>query len=314
MSNGRLVKLPPDSIPEGISVPEGPSVTVLLPNNAYLLGTKGDSDNSSGFSFTRWIYGHPNEKSEIFLYDDEDRVKLPSDETGRTEYLSSKVIKEIKDELFLQIEPPGNHISTVMILRTFMKNNPAFNLSSIFQEEKPFMKILEKDLILKKAYWALRFALSRGELEAIARLKAWLKAGPEVFSNENENENEKANKFVNKIWFSILESPEEEALKEMEEFGFPREDILRMPEQGVSPLLLYSRKAGYFILARFGRKDGSENYNNNTAFFIWVYLNPALWDELKNRRNISVHEIILSLWGNYDAEMALKERARYKKI
>ena len=302
MSNGNLAHLPDENIPDGLHVPEegNPSVMVLLPRNKYLLGTQTKSKT------TKWFYGSQNSalsensNTEVNLYDNEN-LYLPgiiSNSEDSQMILPSKTVNELKKELFSQMEPPGDHFSTVMIMRTFLRNNENFHENSVYQTENAFMKILAKDIFLFKVYWALRFALSRGELEAVARIKSWVKVHEFFDSNKNPD-----NKF--KIWFSILETPGEDFMQEIEDLDFHRDDIVRMVNQKVSPLRLYNPDSGWLILARFGREE-------LTAFFVWAFINPNLWHAFE-QKHLSIQDIILSLWGEYEIQQAIKERSRYKK-
>lgn len=302
MSNGNLVHLPDENIPDGLHLPEegNPSVMVLLPRNKYLLGTQTKSKT------TKWFYGSQNSSqsefpnTEVNLYDNQN-LYLPgiiTNSNGSQMILPSKTVNELKKELFSQMDPPGDHFSTVMIMRTFLRNNDSFNEDSVYQSENDFMNILANDIFLFKVYWALRFALSRGELEAVARIKSWVKVH-EVFDN-NKNPD---NKF--KIWFSILETPGEEFMQEIEELQFHRDDIVRMVNQKVSPLRLYNPESGWLILARFGREE-------LTAFFVWAFVNFNLWHAFE-QKHLPIQDIILSLWGEYEIKQAIKERSRYKK-
>lgn len=290
MSNGTLARLPETSVPEGVSVPGGPFVMLLLPHNRYLLGCSiaGVDD--------RWVWGRPGDKpQDVFLYEGE-RLSLANDETAST-VLSAETVTFLKNELLAQMDPPGDHLSTVLILRSFMKDHAAFLDGFPFQDESAFLQCINEDEVLRKAYWTLRFALSRGELDVVTRLKAWLKAGPELFGEPDNGM---------KIWFSILDMPDDTALQELEALAFSREDLHHMVTQRVTPLLLFNPRSGYLVLSRFG-KDG------NTSYLVWAFVPPALWSELRERRKLSIRDLLLALWGQYDIDQALEERARYTR-
>ncbi len=288
MSNGTLAKLPPENSP--IDLPDESSVMVLLPHNKYLLGQKNGS----------WLYGSDSSTSKetpknVFLYDNE-RLSL-RDESGMPVIIPADVVTALKNELYLQMTPPGNHVSTSLILKTFMRDNKAFADDVDFQNEEIFSGFLKNDSELNKVYWALRFAMSRGEMEAVARLKMWFKAGGSSVFDKKGHEM--------KIWFSLLDTPDSDALNELEELNFSNDDIKRMAAQNLSPLLLFNQRSGFLVLGRFGR-------NGDTIFFVWIYFNSALWNELREIKKLPINEIILAAWGNYDIEQAITERLKYK--
>ena len=290
MSNGTLAKLPSENSP--VKLPEEPSVMVLLPHNKYLLGRKNGS----------WVYGSDNpdtneQPKNISLYDNE-RLAL-FDDSGESVIIPAKVVTAIRNELFLQMPPPGNHVSTVMLLKTFMRDREIFNKEDLsYENEEIFLESINSDEELKKLYWALRFAMARGEMEAVARFKLWVKAGGDKIFNKNGN--------IIKAWFSLLDYPDEEAMSELEELNFSREHLERMIMQKISPVVLYQQESGFLILGRFGR-------NGNTSFHVWTYLNSALWNELQAFKKVQVHEIILAAWAEYEIQQAMNERLRYRQ-
>lgn len=290
MSNGTLAELPPDNMPQGIAMPDESSVMLLLPHNKYLLSTgRGD-----------WLYASDrgNEQPRnVFLYEDQG-LSLMND-GARPTVLAAPTVNALRKELLSLTDPPGQYFSTVMMLKTFMRAH------EIFQEyndriheldEKTFNEAMKKDSVLYRAYWALRFALARGEFEAAGRLKAWLKAGPEVFKNP---------KNVMKIWFSLTDLPDKDALKELEALHFSRLELEHMAIQSMSPIVVYNPLSGWLLLGKFGRK-------NSPIFISWSYLNHDLYNELKQEKKLSVHDIILGLWGEYETQQAITERAKYK--
>ena len=290
MSNGTVARLPEASVPEGVSVPGGPFVMVLLPHNRYLLGRPAAGVDD------RWVWGKPGENpQDVFLYDSE-RLSLPQGETTSTT-LSAEMVTFLKRELLAQMEPPGDHLSTVLILRGFMRDHAAFLDDFPFQDESAFIHCINEDDVLRKAYWTLRFALSRGEFDVVTRLKAWLKAGPELFNDPDNGM---------KIWFSILDLPDDTALQELEALAFSREDLRHMANQRVVPLLLFNPRSGYLVLSRFGK-------NGENSYLVWAFLPPALWAELRERRKLSIRDVLLALWGQYDIEHAMEERSRYTR-
>ena len=289
MSNGTLAELPPENLPDGILSPVEPSVLLLLPHNKYLLG---NADNGT------WIYSDSATNTtpkNVFLYDNQ-ALSLVNENSQPT-VLSALTVNALRRELFSLTEPPGIHSATVLMLRTFMKEHNVFNSEdAAFLDENIFNEAAKNDSVLFKSYWALRFALARNEMETAGRLKAWLKADPKTFSKSENNM---------KIWFSLLDQPDKNAISELEELSFSRLELKRMTEQNSSPLLMYNPISGWLLLGRFGRV-------RTTMFMVWVYLNDSLWHELKEMKKMSLHDIILAAWGEYETQQAVTERAKYK--
>ena len=278
MSNGSLAELPPDNLPD--------SIMLLLPHNKYLLGTSSD----------RWIYGRPGTVPQnVYLYDNEG-LSLMNDGAQPT-ILPAQTVNDLRRKLFMHADPPGRHASTVLMLRTMMHNHPVFcSDSAEFLDEKIFSQFMENDETLRKAYWTLRFALSRGEGEVQKRLKAWLKAGPEVFADP---------KYCSKVWLSLQDLPDKSALDELAELSFSKSEMKRLSAQMISPMVLYNPVSGWLILGRFGR--GAE-----IIFSCWIFINHELWQELRERRKLSIDTIIHAVWGEQDTRQAINERAKYK--
>lgn len=288
MSDGTLAQLPETSFPQGVPEPSGPFVMVLLPYNRYLLGC------SSKENPELWVWGRPGgEPKELFLYEERD-LPLVADGTALA-VLPAELVARLRSSLLHQTEPPGDHLSTVLILRGLMKEHPAFAEGVPFREEGAFVRFLDEDEILRKGYWALRFALARGDFDVVVRLRTWLKAGPSELSSQEGPA---------RIWFSILDLPGERELAEIESLTFSREDLQHMIAQDTVPLLLFNPRSGYLVLSRFGTRERS-------AFNLWAFFPAALWGELRERRKLSLKELLLAVWGEYDASRALVERSRY---
>ena len=159
--------------------------------------------------------------------------------------LSSKLVTGLRDALLAQTEPPGDHLSAVLILRGLMRENAAFADGVPFRDERAFSRFLEEDELLRKGYWALRFALARGEFDIVVRLRAWLRAGPKLSDPDAPA----------RVWFSILDLPGEKDLAELEALSFSREDLQHMVSQDTVPLLLFNPGSGYLVLSRFGTRE-----------------------------------------------------------
>lgn len=287
MSNGSLASLPQTALPDGIPDIAGPGVVVLLPYNRYLLG------HSFMRNYERWIWGKPGaEPQEVFLYEDAAQTLVLDDSTRVT--LSANATAQVRSVLLAQMPPPGEHLPTVLILRGVMKEHPVFNDDMLVQNEPTFLQHIEKDLILNMTYWAVRFALFRGEFEAIARIKTWLKTAAELFDS---------NTHTPRVWFSLTPLPGAKELAELEGLAFSVDDLQRMVSQSAMPVVLFS-KAGYLVLSDFGGSGAA-------AFRVWVFLPAPLWNELRERRKLSIRDLVVSAWGYCDAVQSLTERGRY---
>ncbi|MBQ7216890.1 MAG: hypothetical protein IJS39_13005, partial [Synergistaceae bacterium] len=166
MSNGTLAELPPENIPDSISTAlhDESSVMLLLPHNKYLLGTGSD----------KWLLGKLGEYSsqpqDVYLYDNEG-LSLLNDGAQPT-ILPAQTVNALRRKLFMHSDPPGRHTATILMLRTIMRDHAVFSSENAdFVNEKVFADFMKNDSVLEKMYWALRFALARGELEAVKRLK-----------------------------------------------------------------------------------------------------------------------------------------------
>ena len=297
MSNGTLAELPPENIslnPDNFSrhdnivpLPDDDSVMLLLPHNKYLLGTSSD----------KWLYGKLGLESaspqNVYLYSNESLSLF--NEGDRPTILPPGTVNALLRKLTMQVPPPGRHSAAILMLRTMMREHAVFcSEDSCFLDEKVFAQFMEHDEILRRAYWTTRFALARGEMETVRRLKSWLKTGP-------------LDRNAVRLWFSIQDLPEQEAIDELRELSFADQELRRMSEQKISPLVLYNPLSGWLILGRFGRGN-----SRDIMFSVWVYVNHELWQDLRERRKLAIQDIINAVWGEYDTAQALDERAKYK--
>ncbi|MBQ9433896.1 MAG: hypothetical protein IJU26_06740 [Synergistaceae bacterium] len=294
MSNGSLAELPPDNIPESISnaLNDESSVMLLLPHNKYLFG---ELDTGSD----KWLVGtlgeNTSQPQDVYLYDNEG-FSLLNDGALPT-ILPAQTVNALRRKLFMHSAPPGRHTATVLMLRTIMRDHPVFSAENAgFLDEKIFADFMQNDSVLEKMYWALRFALARGELEAVKRLKLWLKAGPEVFAHSGH---------VSRLWLSIQDIPDKDAIEELEELSFSVPELKRLSAQNISPMVMYNPLSGWIVLGRFGR-------GREIMFSCWAYANHDLWHELRDNRQLTVQDIIHAIWGEYDTVQAMNERAKYK--
>jgi len=295
MSNGSIASLPQTALPRGIPDIPGPRTILLLPYNRYILG------HSFMRNYERWIWGKPGiDPQEVFLYENSPQM-LAVDEITRVT-IPASVISEIRSALFSQMLPPGEHLPTVLILRGVLKDHPAFKDDVLVQNEPAFLKCIDKDNILNMTYWSIRFALFRGEFEAIARIKTWLRVAPDLFDSQEAA----LPGHTPKVWFSLTPLPGGKELSELEALSFSVDDLQRMVSQSALPVVLFS-KAGYLVLSDFGAAGGS-------VFRVWVYLPPFLWNELRERRKLSIRDLVISAWGYCDAVQAMGERTRYAAL
>jgi hypothetical protein len=289
MSNGSMANLPKTRLPDGIPDIPGPRVALFLPYNRYLLG------HSFMRNYERWIWGKPgSEPEEVFLYEDAPKTFF-LDDSARI-VLPPAVVSQLRGALFSQMPPPGEHLPTVLILRSVLKDHPLFKDDALLQNESPFLREAAKDETIGMAYWAVRFALFRGEFEAVARLKTWLRVAPDLFDPHGH---------APKVWFSLTPLPDEKNLAEMSTFFFSVDDLQRMVSQSAMPVVLFS-KAGYLVLSDFVPTGG-------TPFRVWMFLPSPLWNELRERRKFPIRDLVLSAWGYCDAIEALAERERYER-
>jgi hypothetical protein len=287
MSNGTIASLPQTALPDGIpDIPGG--VVLLLPYNRYLLG------HCFMRNYERWIWGKPGgDPQEVFLYENGPQSLVVDDATRVV--LPPNVVSQIRNALFSQMQPPGEHLPTVLILRGVLKEHPAFKDDILVQNEPLFLRNIEKDGILNMTYWAVRFALFRGEFEAIARIKTWLRAASDLFDAQSHSP---------KIWFSLTPLPGSKELAELESLSFSLDDLQRMVSQSALPVILFSKLSGYLVLSDFGGGGGA-------SFRVWVFLPIPLWNELRERRKLSIRDLVVSVWGYCDAVQAVAERAHY---
>ena len=279
MSNGKLARLPYED-----NISKSSNVVLLLPHNRYLIG-KTDKN------IAKWFYSgdEPEIKPQnVSLYDNQDLY------LSNGSIIPADSVNALKKELMSLTDPPGEHNATIMMLRTFMHGNKIFQGLEIPNEET-LKAAMKEDEILKKAYWTLRFALSHNELETVRRLKAWLSADPKIFSLP---------KNIMKIWFTLLEMPDDNIINELNELSFSKIEIARMSQTHLSPVVLYKPETGWLILARFGKES--------TMFISWIYLTHELYHEMRERKKMTLNDMVYALWGEYETQEALKERSKYK--
>ena len=290
MSNGTMVRLPDEMTVSGLPELPLPKVLLLLPYNRYIAGT------SQMKTTERWTFGKlgANEEREIFLYDGKP-LSLILGEKEKV-LLSGELTGELRSHLLSQIPAPGEHMPAALILRGLVRENHALSDEEFINNEGAMLESLEKLPYLRIPYWAIRLALYRNDYEAVSRIKTWLKAAYDVFDGGTPPP---------RIWFSLTDLPGMQAIDEMEGLSFSLDDLQRMNSQTSRPVVLYS-KAGYLILSDYGG-EGPE-----TAFRIWMFLPIPLWNEMRERRKLSIREIVTASWGYLDGLEAEKERNRFR--
>lgn len=287
MSKGTMARLPKGSHDMPV-----PGVLLLLPYGRFLLGTVIMRYHE------QWSLGRigETETTEVFLYDD---APKRIDIGGTVVTLSAEVVAELRAALRQQMAPPGEHLAPALILRGLLRDG-ALSLCAeeeYLNDEERMIEELEKYPAVRMAYWAIRFALFRNDYEAVSRVKTWLKSAWDVFDEALPPP---------KIWFSLVDLPREEDREAMAALEFSMEDLQRMNSQSSRPVVLYS-KAGYLTLSEFG----GEGRDQEAAFRIWLFLPVPLWNEMREKRKLSIREIIMASWGYLDGLAAEREREGY---
>jgi len=287
MSKGNLAQLPDEMHVDGLPDVSFPRVLLLLPYNRYLLGTV------SLKAYERWTLGKlgTDESEEIFLYDEKPKI-ISLGDVERVA-IPREAVERLKSCLRRQMAPPGEHLPAMLILRGLLREDTLFHDEDFLKNEKAMQDALEKDVVARMAYWAIRFALFRNDYEGVSRIKTWLKIAPDVFDGAIQTP---------RIWFSLMDLPGRKDIEEMESLAFSVDDLQRMNSQSSRPVVLYS-KAGYLILSDFGSDEAS--------FRIWLYLPIPLWNEMREKRKLSIREIVMATWGYLDGIAADIERSSF---
>ena len=289
MSNGTMARLPDEMPVAGLPELPLPKVFLLLPYNRYIAGTSHMNTTE------RWTFGKlgTDEEKEIFFYDEEP-LSLALGEKKKV-LLSEELTGELRAQLLRQMPVPGEHMPTALILRGLVREDHLIFDEDFLNNEGAMLESIEKEPALRMPYWAIRLALFRNDYEAVSRIKTWLKAAFDVFDSGTPTP---------RIWFSLTDLPGRQAIDEMEGLSFSLDDLQRMNSQSSRPVVLYS-KAGYLILSDYGG-EGPE-----TAFRIWMFLPIPLWNEMREKRKLSIREIVTASWGYLDGLAAEKERNRF---
>ena len=284
MSRGTIAELP-----EGFGIVddyEPEDVILLLPYNRYLRGKM-----QNGYETWKLCKNGNAEQEEIFLYDGEARTVGLDCEHQVT--ISQEVVEKLKNSLLVSVPPPGEHFQSAALLKGVLEPEITDNESFIFDEVYA-MTQLDKKIEAKAAYWAVRFALSRGEYDTVSRIKLWYRIAPKIAFSEP--------KVV--VWFSLTQTPDAEVVALMVSLGFSEENINRVAAQTVSPVVLFS-KNGYLLYASYG--DG----HRTPIFREWVYYPISVWNDLRERQRITLRELLAAAWGANEARQALRVSSRY---
>ncbi len=287
MSKGNLARLPDDMQIAGIPEAPSPRVIALLPYNRFILGTV------SMKSYEKWVLGRlgAEETEEVFLYDGKPKIIA----LGDVERISmgKEVVDRLKSCLRSQMTPPGEHVPAMAILRGLLRDDAIFSTDSPMEDEKAVQDYLERDSTARMAYWAIRFALFRNDYEEVSRIKTWLRIASDVFDGAASTP---------RIWFSLMDLPGGKSIEEMESLTYSVDDLQRMNSQSSRPVVLYS-KSGYLILSDYG--------TDSSGFRIWLYLPIPIWNEMREKRKLSIKEIVVATWGYLDGVAADTERSSF---
>ncbi|MDI9370490.1 MAG: hypothetical protein GX181_07980 [Synergistaceae bacterium] len=287
MSKGNLARLPDDMHVAGVPEAHSPRVLLLLPYNRFILGT------ATLKAYEKWVIGKlgADETEEIFLYDAKPKTLSLGDVEKVT--IAKEAVDRLKACLRGQMMPPGEHKPTMHILRGFLKNDPLFFVDELLENEKEAHDYLERDSTARMAYWAIRFALFRNDYEEVSRIKTWIRIASDVFEGAITQP---------RIWFSLMDLPGGQSIEDMEALSYSVDDLQRMNSQSSRPVVLYS-KSGYLVLSDYG--------NDSSGFRIWLYLPIPIWNEMRERRKLSIKEIVMATWGYLDGVAADSERSTF---
>lgn len=288
MSDGKIVKLPEGMQVPGLPRPLSMLVALLLPFNRVLLG-------SSVQGMDTWTWGKlgSGEWKEVFLYDD---VPVILKEPNIPEIvLNEDAVAKVKSFLFEQLPPPGNHISTILVLRGISHGLEIPGENHEWNDEQWFLSKVAGDETLVKAYWGIRRALFERNPEMLERIKTWYTYASDVFQDPFN---------YPRMWFSLGQLPEESELADLEGLGFTRENLKNMNAKFSNPIVL-SNALGYLILLI---EYSGDNFNE---LRVWMYINMNLWEELRRKRKLSIKEVVSAGWGFLDAVDAELVMTRY---
>lgn len=289
MSRGDIARLPGEMAVDGLDLDASHKVILLLPYNRYLLGA-AVMKNYERWTLEKW---GADESEEIFLYEGKPKTLVLGDVDTIT--LSEEVVSQLKSCLYKQMLPPGEHLPAALILRGIFGEDHFLIDGDFYMNEEWVLEALERDPVTRAAYWAVRLALFRNDYDSVSRVKTWMKSASDVFDDASQPP---------RIWFSLTDLPGKEQMDEMEGLSFTLDDLQRMSYQATRPVVLYG-KTGYLLLSDYGGEGPA------SAFRIWLYMPVACWNEMRERRKLSIREVVMATWGYIDGLEAEKERLRY---
>ena len=287
MSRGSIVELPEDS--NTIEGYEPEDVILLLPYNRYLQGKM-----LNGYENWKLCRIGCAEQEETFLYEKEARIL--NFDNGHVVVISREDVEKLKNALFSSDSPPGEHFQAAAVLKGIIEPEIVNSELFVFDEELALTQ-LERKIEAKAAYWAVRFALSRGEHDTISRIKLWYRIAPLIAFSEPKV----------LVWFSLAQMPDQEAMTTLNSLGFSDEIISKVADQTVSPIVLFG-KNGSLLFVSYG--DGQKT----PIFREWAYYPKSVWYELRSRKRITLRDLLFIAWGANEARQALKLSSRYAKI
>ncbi len=291
-SDGKISRLPDHMALEGVPSYFLPRVVLFLPYNRMIIGT------SIGETMDSWYYGKIGTENwkEVFLY--EGQSIFLKDKCIPDVELSAHAVGILKSHLLEQLRPPGSHISTLIVLRKIRMDNPIFTEGSQWTNEKWVLSKLAFDDALRYAYWGIRRALVQSNNAMLERIKVWFSLAPDIDPMVYQ---------YPQIWFSLTDLPGERELKQIEDLGFSRENLLQMNSNFSNPVVL-SNAIGYLVLlTQYSGDDKSE-------LRIWMYISLSMWEELRRKKKMSIREIVSACWGYLDAVEADIEMSRYGRL
>jgi len=292
MSEGKIVRLPDTMNIDGLPEKLLPRVILLLPFNRVLVGTCMLDNMDS------WFYGKlgTGKWKEVFLYEDSPLV-LGGDDIPDIE-LDQEQVVFLKEHLLVQLSPPGNHVSTLLVLKGLRTDLGIFNDGNTWTNETWVLSHISKNIVLRRAYWGIRKALVHKNTPMLERIKTWFNFASDIDFEPFGHP---------QIWFSLTELPGETDLAEIEGLGFTRDNLLKMNSNFSNPVVL-SNALGYLVLMI---QYSGDEYGE---LRVWMYLTMSMWEDLRRKKKMSIKEIVHSGWGYLDAIEADQEMSRYGKL
>jgi hypothetical protein len=183
----------------------------------------------------------------------------------------------------------------VLILKGISMGSTVTGDNLNWNNEQWFISQIAENGTLLKVYWGIRRALFEKNSKMLERIKSWYIYASDIFSEEYN---------YPKMWFSLADLPREEDMEDIESFGFTRDNLKAMNAKFSNPIVL-SNVLGYLVLlTEYVGDDRSE-------IKVWMYISVNLWDELRERKKLSISEIVSAGWGFLYAAAAESMMERY---